>query len=473
MKARILIVEDERAIRLALSGLLRREGYETDQAETGEEAIRALSKDAYDFVLTDLALGSGVSGMDVLRTAREHQPETPVVMITAHGNEKIAVEAMKLGADDYVPKPFDNDEIRLVVRRALERTRLSRENRILRARIERDFGFDNLIGSGPAMRRVFEMIQKVAETDLTVLIRGASGTGKELVAQALHQHSPRKGQPFVAVNCAAISRELVESELFGHEKGAFTGADARRAGRFEAADGGTVFLDEIGDMAPETQAKVLRVLQERSLERVGGTQPIEVDVRVVAATHRDLEADVKDGRFREDLFYRLNVVPVVVPPLRDRRDDIALLADHFLSRYCAESNLPPRELSDEARCLLSGHLWPGNVRELHNAVERLAIMSAGETIRPDDLRATGVLAGPGLESSQRAAADGPLDGIRPATPTAVQAEGGLVKARQAFEAACIRQALGESSGNVSAAARLLGIDRTNLHKKIVAYGLDD
>jgi DNA-binding NtrC family response regulator len=308
MKARVLIVEDERAIRLALSGLLRREGYETDQAENGEEAIVALARDDYDCVLTDLALGSGASGMEVLRTAKKRQPETPVVMITAHGSEKIAVEAMKLGADDYVPKPFDNDEIRLVVRRALERTRLSRENRLLRARIERDFSFDNLIGSGPAMRRVFEMIQKVAETDLTVLIRGASGTGKELVAQALHQHSPRKSRPFVAVNCAAISRELVESELFGHEKGAFTGADARRAGRFEAADGGTVFLDEIGDMARETQAKVLRVLQERSLERVGGTQPIEVDVRVVAATHRDLEAEVKAGRFREDLYYRLKVV---------------------------------------------------------------------------------------------------------------------------------------------------------------------
>jgi DNA-binding NtrC family response regulator len=259
-------------------------------------------------VLTDLALGAGPSGMDVLRASKQGAPETPVVMITAHGSEKIAVEAIKTGAEDYVPKPFDNDEIRVVLRRALERTRLERENRELRERIDREWRFENLIGSGAGMRRVFETIRKVAETDLTVLVRGESGTGKELVAQALHQRSPRRSRPFVAVNCAAISRELVESELFGHEKGAFTGADARRVGRFEAARGGTIFLDEIGDMPAATQAKVLRVLQERTFERVGGNQPVDVDVRVVAATHRDLEEEVRRGRFREDLYYRLKVV---------------------------------------------------------------------------------------------------------------------------------------------------------------------
>jgi len=275
MGSRILVVEDEQAIRLALKGLLTREHYEVTLAADGEQAIELLGRDTFDLVLTDLALGRGCSGMEVLQHAKQLPTPTAVVMITAHGNEKIAVDAMKSGADDYVPKPFDNDEIRVVVRRALDRYRLERENRLLLERIQREYGFDNLIGSGKGMQAVFETIQKVAETDLTVLVRGESGTGKELVAQALHNASNRKQRPFVAVNCAAINRELVESELFGHEKGAFTGADSRRVGRFEAADGGTIFLDEIGDMAPETQAKVLRVLQERKLERVGATASVD------------------------------------------------------------------------------------------------------------------------------------------------------------------------------------------------------
>ena len=458
MTARILIVEDERAIRLALSGLLRREGYETDQAENGEEAIRALSKEAYDFVLTDLALGSGASGMEVLRSARERQPETPVVMITAHGNEKIAVEAMKLGADDYVPKPFDNDEIRLVVKRALERTRLSRENRILRARIERDFGFDNLIGSGPAMRRVFEMIQKVAETDLTVLIRGASGTGKELVAQALHQHSPRKSQPFVAVNCAAISRELVESELFGHEKGAFTGADAKRAGRFEAADGGTVFLDEIGDMAPETQAKVLRVLQERSLERVGGTQPIEVDVRVVAATHRDLEAEVREGRFREDLYYRLKVVDLDLPPLRERSEDIPGLAQRFLEQVAERLGREKKRLSDEALARLIRHSWPGNVRELRNVIEQAAVLASGESIEEADLKLSGAMDGGAGQLPHHD--DVPFSDAKK-------------RVVEDFERSFLLRALRDNDGNISRTAEAIGMVRQSLQQKIRELELRD
>ena len=458
MTVRILIVEDERAIRLALSGLLRREGYEIDQAESGEEAIRALGKDEYDFVLTDLALGGGASGMDVLRSAKQHQPETPVVMITAHGNEKIAVEAMKSGADDYVPKPFDNDEIRLVVRRALERTRLSRENRILRARIERDFGFDNLIGSGPAMRRVFEMIQKVAETDLTVLIRGASGTGKELVAQALHQHSPRKGKAFVAVNCAAISRELVESELFGHEKGAFTGADARRAGRFEIADGGTVFLDEIGDMAPETQAKVLRVLQEHSLERVGGTQPIDVDVRVVAATHRDLEAEVKAGRFREDLYYRLRVVELELPLLRERTEDLPALAERFLEQVAERLGREKKRLSDEALARLIRHPWPGNVRELRNVIEQAAVLASGDSIEEADLNLSG-----GLDGGA-----GPLPDL-----TEVPFSDAKRRVVEDFERSFLLRALRENDGNISRTAEAIGMVRQSLQQKIRELELRD
>jgi len=466
---RILIVDDEKNIRRTFGMVLSGEGFAVSEAESGEAALSALAADPPDLVILDVKL-PGIDGLEVLRRLRVDHPRLPVVMISGHGTIATAVEATRDGAFDFLEKPCSRDRVVLAVRNALRLGKLDREVRTLRSR---EKGRHLMVGESEPMKAVREQISRLAPTGARILIRGESGTGKELVARAVHDASERADGPFVKVNCAAIPEELIESELFGAVKGAYTGASSDRDGKFVQAHGGTLFLDEIGDMSLRAQAKVLRALQENEVEKVGGSGVQKVDVRVVAATNRDLEADVKDGRFREDLFYRLNVVPVVVPPLRDRRDDIALLADHFLSRYCAESNLPPRELSDEARCLLSGHLWPGNVRELHNAVERLAIMSAGETIRPDDLRATGVLAGPGLESSQRAAADGPLDGIRPATPTAVQAEGGLVKARQAFEAACIRQALGESSGNVSAAARLLGIDRTNLHKKIVAYGLDD
>jgi len=457
VSARLLIVEDERAIRLALSGLLRREGYEVEQAETGAEAERRLAAEPFDLVLTDLALGEGPSGMDVLRSVRRDQPETPVVMITAHGNEKIAVEAMKLGAEDYVPKPFDNDEIRLVVRRALERTQLARENRMLRARLERDFGWGNLIGSGPAMRRVFATIQKVAETDLTVLIRGESGTGKELVAQALHQHSARKQGPFVAVNCAAIGRELVESELFGHEKGAFTGADARRVGRFESADGGTIFLDEIGDMAAETQAKVLRVLQERSFERVGGSKPLQVDVRVVAATHRDLERDVREGRFRQDLYYRLQVLEIQLPPLRERPEDVPALASRFLEQLAERHGRAARRLAPDALAALSRCAWPGNVRELRNVIERAAVLAPGEEVHADDL----VLpAARGIPEASAGPAELPfVDAKR----TAVEQ----------FERAFLLRALRENEGNISRTAEAIGMVRQSLQQKIRELGLRD
>jgi DNA-binding NtrC family response regulator len=460
MTARVLIVEDERAIRLALSGLLRREGYEVEQAETGAEAIQRLAAEPFDLVLTDLALGQGPSGMDVLRTAQRDQRETPVVMITAHGNEKIAVEAMKLGAEDYVPKPFDNDEIRLVVRRALERTQLARENRMLRARLERELGWGNLIGSGPAMRRVFQTIQKVAETDLTVLIRGESGTGKELVAQALHQHSARKQAPFVAVNCAAISRELVESELFGHEKGSFTGAEARRVGRFEAAHGGTIFLDEIGDMAPETQAKVLRVLQERSFERVGGSKPLQVDVRVVAATHRDLERDVRDGRFREDLYYRLKVVELELPPLRERGEDLASLAERFLEQLAERHGRPRKRLAPEALAELSRHAWPGNVRELRNAVERAAVLAAGEEIQVEDLA---------LPHGEPAGAGAPPAGGGEGVPFGEAKRSAVER----FERAYLLRALRENEGNISRTAEAIGMVRQSLQQKIRELGLRD
>jgi DNA-binding NtrC family response regulator len=456
---RILIVEDEAAIRLALSGLLRREGYDVEQAESGEPAIARLRADAFDLVLTDLALGAGPSGMDVLRAAREFQPETPVVMITAHGSEKIAVEAMKAGASDYVPKPFDNDEIRLVLRRALERTRLERENRILRERIDRDWRFENLIGSGPAMAQVFETVRKVAETDLTVLVRGESGTGKELVAQALHQRSSRRARPFVAVNCAAISRELVESELFGHEKGAFTGADARRVGKFESAHGGTIFLDEIGDMPPATQAKVLRVLQERKLERVGGNRPVEVDVRVVAATHRDLEREVRAGGFREDLYYRLKVVEVELPALRERPADVPALVNHFLDELARRLDRPKMPIAPDALARLARHPWPGNVRELRNVVEQAAVLAASDAIQESDLRLPAEAAG-----AETTRPDG--DGQQKRSFSAAKRE-----AVVDFERSYLLSALRANGGNVSRTAAAIGMVRQSLQQKIRELGL--
>ena len=451
MNPRILIVEDEKGIQLALRGLLRRDGYDVELADDGAMALRKLEDKTYDLILTDLSLGRGASGMDVLRASKKCRSETAVVMITAHGSEKIAVEAMQEGAEDYVPKPFDNEELRVVISRALERTRLQREHRMLLDRVEREYSFENLIGSGPAMRQIFEMIQKVAETDLSVLVRGDSGTGKELVAQALHQRSSRKNRPFVPVNCAAISRELIESELFGHEKGAFTGADARRIGKFEAAHEGTIFLDEIGDMAPETQAKVLRVLQERSFERVGGNATIEVDVRVVAATHRDLETEVKEGRFREDLYYRLKVVELTLPPLCDRSEDIPALAERFLSQVAERLGRDKKTIDADALASVVRHPWRGNVRELRNAIERATVLCQGDTIGVGDLALD--------ESEERPAGDAAIPFGLPFRDAKKQIVDG-------FERRYLIRALREHDGNVSRTAESIGMVRQSLQQKI-------
>ena len=451
----MLVVEDERAIGLALRGLLTKDGYDVEVVTDAPAAFAKLEVESFDVVLTDLSLGKKGSGMDVLHFSKKHRQETPVIMITAHGSETIAVDAIKAGAEDYVPKPFDNDEIRHVVRRALERTRIAREHRMLLDRIEREYGFGAIVGSGSAMQRVFDIIKKVSETDLTVLIRGESGTGKELVAQALHGRSPRCERPFIAVNCAAISRELVESELFGHEKGAFTGADTRRLGRFEAADGGTIFLDEIGDMPLETQAKVLRVLQERKLERVGGNTPLEIDVRVVAATHRDLEAEVEAGRFREDLYYRLKVVQALLPALRERLEDVPALCERFLSQVSARLKREQKGLSPAALARLMRHPWRGNVRELRNVIERAAVMASAGDITETDLDLEGEAAA--------VPAAGPTPGV-----TFTEAKKAAITE---FEKGYLLEALRQHDGNVSRAAEAIGMVRQSLQQKIREHDL--
>ncbi len=453
MSSKILVVEDERGIQLALKGLLSKAGHDVLTVGDAALAYEALESEAYDLVLTDLSLGKKGSGMDVLAKSKSLRPETPVVMITAHGNEKVAVQAMKNGAADYVPKPFDNDELKLVIQRALDRTQLEREHRLLLDRIEKEYGFGALVGSGIEMRKVFETIKKVAHTDLTVLIRGESGTGKELVAQALHHRSPRTQRPFIAVNCAAISRELVESELFGHEKGAFTGADARRIGRFEAAEGGTIFLDEIGDMPLETQAKVLRVLQERVLEPVGSTKPIKINVRILAATHRDLEKEVEAGRFREDLYYRLAVVPLVLPALRDRAEDIPALTHRFLTLQSERLGCASKTMSPDALSALRAHPWPGNVRELRNVIEQAQVMADGDVIGSADIHL-----------------------LRPrGGNTKVWAEGASYgdakkQAIEHFERTYLLEALRKHQGNISRTAETIGLARQSLQQKIKELG---
>ena len=454
MQGRVLIVDDEKAMRLALSGLLSREGYQVETADSGEAAVQAIAAGRFHVAITDLSM-TGISGMQVLEHARRVDPDLAVIMITAHGSEKVAVQAMKLGAVDYLPKPFDNDEVRMVVRRAMETVLLKRDHRRLLEQVQNDYGFEQLVGRSAAMRRVFETIDKVADADITVLVRGASGTGKELVANALHYRSPRRAKPMVKMNCAALSRELVESELFGHEKGAFTGAVARREGKFEAADGGTLFLDEVGDMPLETQAKFLRALQEREFERVGGNTAIRVDVRVVAATNQDLETAVRAGRFREDLYYRLKVVELTIPPLAERRDDIPLLVEHFLRGAAEHFKRPAKPLSAAAMRACVDAEWKGNVRELRSAVEQALLLSPAAEIEVADL-----FAGPPLPAAA-GASPGAITGDGPASfRDAKQA------AVESFERAFLVAALRRHDGNISKAAEEIGMYRQNLQQKM-------
>jgi two-component system NtrC family response regulator/two-component system response regulator HydG len=377
----VVVIDDEVNAAAALETLLREDGYEVGRANDGRSGLAMLERIEADVVLTDLRM-PGMDGLELLGKIKEIRPGTMVILMTAYGTVKTAVKAMKLGAEDYLSKPIDVEELEVVLERAIERKRLLEEARSLRERLDHKYKFDNLVGESPEMLAAFKTIRQVAPSASSVLILGESGTGKELFAQALHQNSPRKDKPFVKVACAALPETLLESELFGHEKGSFTGALYARAGRFEMADGGTLFLDEIGDISPTVQVKLLRFLEEREFERVGGNRTHKVDVRIVAATHRDLPKKLADGTFREDLYYRLNVIEIHIPPLRERPGDVPLLAQHFMGKYAAANHKEVRGLSDEALALFLQHPWPGNVRELENAMERAIVLANEPVLTP-------------------------------------------------------------------------------------------
>ena len=463
---RLLIVDDEEAARYGIRRGLKSLGYELAEAGSVEEARGFFKHWRPDLLLLDVNL-PGASGLDLLNELEEKEGEKPlVILITAHGTERTAVEAIKAGAHDYLAKPFELDDLRLAVKNALETVQLRRENATLKRRLASESGTQGrLIGASEAMRKVRALIEKVAETDATVLVRGESGTGKELVARAIHEmSSTRRDKPFVAVNCAALPSELIESELFGHEKGAFTGAAARRLGKFEQADGGTLFLDEIGDMSANVQAKLLRALEERAIERLGGNESIPVDVRIVSATHRPLEQDIVNGSFRADLFYRLRVVTVEIPPLRDRREDIPVLAESFAAAAAERYRLPARPLGASALRQLIAYDWPGNVRELRNALERAAIIAEGAELEaadlPDEFR-------PVNSIEKRSATTINLSNDDLAVPFT----GAFRDDRHEFERRYIARCLEETGGNVTRAATMLGMHRQSLQHKLRELGL--
>ncbi len=449
--ATILIIEDDRSQREALAEILAGEGFEVETAPDGETGVSRLQETGFDVVLTDMAL-PGLGGMEVLKYLVRHRPEALCIIVTGYATIKNSVTAMRLGAYDYLAKPVNPQELRLVLKRALEHKNLKEENLHLKKQLSKRFGFANIIGASDAITQVFDLIRKVADTDATVLLLGESGTGKELIARAIHYNSHRRQGPLIPVNCAAIPEELLESELFGHERGAFTHAVRTRLGRFEQANGGAIFLDEIADMSPNLQVKILRVLQDRAFERLGGVKTIKVDIRVIAATNQDLEGMVKQGRFREDLFYRLNVIPIRVPPLRERTSDIPLLANHFLEDFSRRKKQPPKRLSPEVMELLLHYPWPGNVRELENLMERLVILSEGQVLEASDLPERFRAALPGAR--MLASADFPDQGVH------------LTSAVQEFERQLILKALEKSRWVKSRAAQLLHLNRTTLIEKM-------
>ncbi len=444
---RILVVDDEPAQRELVAGFLRKQGFDVVEAAGGGEAVTRFKREPFDLVLTDQRMPD-LSGLDVLEAVRSASPETAVVIMTAYGTIETAVSAIKAGAADYLTKPLNLDELLHRVHRVRERHHLVRENRELREALTERHRVEGIVGDSGQMQEVLSLVRRVAPSDATVLIRGESGTGKELIARALHYASPRAAGPLVKVNCAALAESLLEAELFGHEKGAFTGAIASRKGRFELADGGSIFLDEIGDLPPHLQVKLLRVLQEREFERVGSSRPVKVDVRLLAATHRNLEALVREGRFRDDLYYRINVVTIMLPPLRERREDLSPLIDHFLRTFAEKNGKTVRGMTREAREALLRYDYPGNIRELENLMERAVVLTRDDVIGMEDL---------------------PLTLEAPAAPSGERA--GLIAAVEGLERRMMREALAKAEGTQTRAAELLGISERVLRYKLRKYGL--
>jgi two-component system, NtrC family, response regulator PilR len=449
---RVLVVDDEPSMREVLSIMLTKEGYEVVAADSRAQAAAVLAKAPADLVITDIRLPDG-DGIEILRHVKAASPETAVVVMTAYGTTETAVAALKLGAHDYLTKPFDVDELKIVVRGALEAQRLTEENLRLKAELRSRHGLDRIIGVSRAMASVFDLVQSVAATSSTVLITGESGTGKELVARAIHTLSPRRDAAFVSVNCGALPETLLESELFGHMKGSFTDAHQTKKGLFETAHRGTLFLDEVGETPPAMQVKLLRALQEKRIRRVGGTDEVEVDVRVISATNQPLEKLVEEKRFREDLFYRLQVIPIHVPPLRERREDIPLLADHFLHKFNQEMGKAVAKISEQALHLLVRHAWPGNVRELENAIERAVALETTEAVLPERLPE-------GIRGGLRAEGGGPE--LRPGF--------NLDQHLLAIERELLRRALAKAGGDRASAAELLGVTPRSLRYLIQKHG---
>ena len=451
MSDHILIVDDEKGILDALSAVLDDEGYTVSTAENGSEALKKIKDDTPSVILLDVWLPD-IDGLEILREIRSAYPGVAVIVMSGHGTIETAVRATKLGAYDYIEKPLSMERVHLIVKHAIEQQRLELENVQLKGRIEKWY---EIIGESPSMRSLKEQIMVVGRSNSRVLITGENGTGKELIARSVHRASQRADKPFIAVNCAAIPETLIESELFGHEKGAFTGAVSVQRGKFEIADSGTLFLDEIGDMSLNTQAKVLRVLQEQEFQRVGGTRNIRVDVRLITATNKNLSDEIKKGAFREDLFYRINVIILNAPPLRERKEDIPLLAEHFLNEVIREQGLKDKRLTDQSIELMKGYDWPGNVRELRNLMERVAIMTAGDRINPADLS---IIAGAQQQN----------------VSTLINAGSGSLKdARAGFERYFILEKLRENKWNITKTAEDLKIERSNLHRKIKLLGIEE
>ena len=451
---RVLVVDDEENLRLVLKTLLKRHGYDVEVAENGEQALGLVDTFGPDVILTDVRMPK-MNGLDLLATLKAKQNAATVIVMSAYGSVDLALEAMKAGAYDYVGKPFKPDEIVLALRKAEERESLRRENRALKEQIQKESQFESILARSQAMNDIFKTITKIADFKTTVLVQGESGVGKELVARAIHARSTRKNHPFVAINCGAIPENLLESELFGHKKGAFTDAQSDRRGLFEEADGGTLFLDEIGELPLNLQVKLLRALQEESIRRLGESKDIKIDVRIITATHRDLAAETKAGRFREDLYYRINVLPILIPPLRQRKEDIHLLVDHFVTRNNARLGTQTRAITTDARKLLLEYAWPGNVRELENTIERAMVLCDGDIIDAHDL-------------PERL-----RDALDPVQVLLAGGELSVKKTTAVIEEILIRRALQKTRGNRTRAAELLEISHRALLYKIKDYKISD